>query len=311
MAKVGLWRDNIGTPLLTLSAVQEWSAVYLEDAHQRIQGNITGDLDWTLNDTCEKSRATPKERDSPLPDTAQALCAYETVAVGFSHWCSLFTFEEWEAFEYSLDIAFAAGTGFLSPVGRAIGIGYVQEVVARMEHHVLSSPTAQINMTLDNNTVTFPTDQALNLDFSHDSNIISILAAFGLTQFADFLPLTRILPDREFVMSYLEPFAGRLDIEVIQAPAPINPNRSVASNEVYEAGPPTSYVHFVLNQRTVPLGKSLKECGERDDGWCEMRTFLEVQKGQIEKAEFEWACFGDYDMPAYGDVRDGRPPTKV
>lgn len=179
-----------------------------------------------------------------------------------------------------------------------------------MEHHVLSTPTALINTTLDNNTVTFPTHQALNLDFSHDSNIVSILVAFGLTQFAEYLPPTRILPDREFMMSHIEPFAGRLDIEVIQAPAPIHHSRSVASEELYEDGPPTSYVRFVLNQRTVPLGKSLKECGERDDGWCEMNTFLKVQKVQIEKADFEWACFGDYEMPAYGEVRDGRPPKK-
>jgi hypothetical protein len=282
--------------------------VYLEDAQQRIGGNITGDLDWTLNDTCKIRDELLISNTNNPPDNAQALCAYETVAVGFSHWCGLFTYEEWEAFGYSLDIAFAGGTGFLSPVGRAIGIGYVQEVLARMQHHVVSSPTAQINTTLDRSTVTFPTHQALNLDFSHDSNIISILVSFGLTQFADFLPPTRILPDREFVMAYLEPFAGRLDIEVIQAPAPVNPHRSAAINEVYENGPPTSYVHFVLNQRTVPLGRSLKECGERDDGWCEMNTFLEVQKVQIEMAEFEWACFGDYEMPEYGGVRDGRPP---
>ncbi|KAJ4292699.1 hypothetical protein N0V90_009362 [Kalmusia sp. IMI 367209] len=272
--------------------VHEWTETYLADAHRRISGNITGDLRWTLNDTYN----------------AQALCAYETVAVGFSHWCGLFTHEEWEGFEYSLDIAFAAGTGFLSPVGRAIGIGYVQEVLARMQHHVLSSPTAQINTTLDNNTVTFPTQQALNLDFSHDSNIISILVAFGLTQFADYLPPTHILYDREFVMAYIEPFAGRLDIEVIWAPKPVRADRSV--KEVYEKGPPTRYVHFLVNQRTVPLGRSLKACGERIDGWCEMETFLDVQKEQIEKADFEYACFGDYEMGMYGDVRDGRPPRE-
>ena len=177
-----------------------------------------------------------------------------------------------------------------------------------MQHHVLSSPTMQINTTLDNNTVTFPTDQALNLDFSNDANIVSILTAFGLTQFAGWLPPTRIPEGWEFVMAYLEPFAGRLDIEIIQAPAPVSSRRS--SGAIYEDGPPTAYVHFVLNQRTVPLGKSLKECGERDDGWCEVGTFLEVQKGLVDEIDFEWACFGDWEMPAYGEVRDGMPPRK-
>jgi hypothetical protein len=45
------------------------------------------------------------------------------VGLGFSHWCGLFTYEEWEGYEYALDIGFAAGTAFQSPVGRAIGIG--------------------------------------------------------------------------------------------------------------------------------------------------------------------------------------------
>lgn len=179
-----------------------------------------------------------------------------------------------------------------------------------MQHHVITEPSAQINITLDNNTVTFPVDQALNLDFSHDSNIISILAAFGLTQFSNYLPTSHILDDRDFIISYLEPFAGRLDIEIINSPAPVNPDRSASAENIYLEGEPTSYVHFILNQRTIPLGKSLKECGQRDDGWCEMQTFLVVQKKQIELAEYEYACFGDYEHGKYGDIMDGRPPKK-
>ncbi|KAI1570076.1 His-Phos-2 domain containing protein [Pyrenophora tritici-repentis] len=270
-------------------ALMEWVGVYLHDAHQRFRSNLTGDLDWTINDTYN----------------AQALCSYETVSLGFSHWCGLFTYEEWEGYEYALDIAFQAGTGFASPVGRAIGIGYVEEVLARMQHHVITSPSAQINITLDNNTVTFPVDQNLNLDFSHDAGILSILVAFGLTQFADMLPTTHIKQDREFILSHLQPFAGRLDIEVIKAPAPVNPRRG--DKTVYLEGGPTSYVHFILNQRTIPLGRSHEACGKRDDGWCEMSAFLKVMERQIELADYDYACFGEYEEPGYGDVRDGRP----
>ncbi|KAH7390881.1 3-phytase A precursor [Phaeosphaeria sp. MPI-PUGE-AT-0046c] len=275
--------------IVARDALMEWVGVYLHDAHERIRSNITGHLDWTLSDTYN----------------AQALCAYETVGLGFSHFCSLFTYEEWEGYEYALDIAFSAGTAFGSPVGRAIGVGYVQEVLARMQHHVITDPTAQINTTLDNNTITFPVDQNINLDFSHDANIISILVAFGLTQFADHLPTSHIKQDREFIMSYLEPFAGRLDIEIIKTPAPVNPDRS--DKKVYLDGEPTSYVHFVLNQRTIPLGRSHKACGDRDDGWCEMSAFLETMEKQVELADYDHACFGEYDPPAYGDIKDGRP----
>jgi len=270
-------------------ALMEWVGVYLRDAHQRFTNNISGDLEWTLSDTYN----------------AQALCSYETVALGFSHWCGLFTYEEWEGYEYALDIAFQAGAGFASPVGRAVGVGYVQEVLARMQHHLITEPSAQINITLDNNTITFPVDQNLNLDFSHDSGIISILVAFGLTQFSDVLPLTHIKRDREFILSHLQPFAGRLDIEIIKAPAPINADRS--SKEIYLDGSPTSYVHFMLNQRTIPLGRSLKVCGDRDDGWCEMDAFIKEQQDQVKLADYDFACFGKYKRPNYGDVIDGRP----
>lgn len=174
-----------------------------------------------------------------------------------------------------------------------------------MQHHVITDPAAQINVTLDNNTVTFPVNQNLNLDFSHDAGILSIIVAFGLTQFNDVLPRTHIKKDREFILSHLQPFAGRLDIEVIKAPAPVNPDRS--SKKVYLDGEPTSYVHFILNQRTIPLGRSLKECGDRDDGWCEMETFIKVQQKQIELADYDYACFGDYEAPKYEEITDGRP----
>jgi hypothetical protein len=36
----------------------EWVGVYLHDAHQRFRSNLTGDLDWTLSDTCELRYAT-------------------------------------------------------------------------------------------------------------------------------------------------------------------------------------------------------------------------------------------------------------
>lgn len=31
----------------------EWVNIYLADAHKRFKADITGDLDWTLNDTCK------------------------------------------------------------------------------------------------------------------------------------------------------------------------------------------------------------------------------------------------------------------
>ncbi|KAF2493802.1 phosphoglycerate mutase-like protein [Lophium mytilinum] len=279
---------NLGVPKGGYNAPQVWIATYLEDATKRFQEMLSGGLSWSVHDTY----------------AAQQLCPYETVALGYSRWCGLFTFEEWQGFEYSVDIKFAGWFGFQSPTGRANEIGYVQEVLARMTHHTINSPTDNVNVTLDNNTLTFPIYQTLNFDFSHDTNILGIMTAFGLTQFNKTLPPTHIV-ERELIVSHVTPFAARLDIEIIRTPQPVDANRSAKA--VYLPGPPTNYVHFVLNQRTVPLGLSMQECGKRDDGWCEMETFLKVQRKQIKLVNFTYACFGDYEPVPYGEITNGLP----
>lgn len=184
-----------------------------------------------------------------------------------------------------------------------MGIGYQQEVIARLQNHTLGYSGSQINVTLDSSTETFPLNQSLYFDFSHDTNIISVLTAFGLRQFAEDLPTDKNPGKHEFTISHMAPFGARLDIEIIKAPKPLAPNR-----DGYLDGKETKYIHFVLNQRTVPLGKSFSECGaDRKDGWCELDTFLKVQEGMADKAQYDHACFGDYPSKSYDEVKDGAP----
>jgi hypothetical protein len=194
---------------------------------------------------------------------------------------------------------------FQSPTGRAVGAGYVYEIMSRLEHHVIKTPHAQINITLDSNPKTFPLHQKLNFDFSHDTNIAGILTAFGLTQFADVLPATHIVTDRQLIVSHMEPFAARLDIEIIKTDKPLSGDRK--GGDSYGSGGETKYVHFLLNQRTIPLGTSYDACGKRDDGWCELSTFLDVIKLQYQDAEYDYSCFGDYDVVPYGQLTNGVP----
>jgi len=269
-----------------------WVGQYLQDATKRFQA-MAPDFDWTIVDTY----------------AAQNMCPYETVAYGYSAFCNLFTYDEWVGFEYSLDLYFAGSSGFQSPTGRAVGIGYVQEVMARLHNHTLGYSGSQINVTLDNNTDTFPLNQSLYFDFSHDTNIMSILTAFGFRQFSSFLPSTYYPGLHNLTVSHLEPFAARLDIEIISTPHPLLEDR-YASKDVgseYMEGGETKYIHFILNQRTLPLGVSFPECGQRSDGWCELETFLKVQEESDELARYDFACNGDYEAVNYGDVMDGAP----
>ncbi|KAK4545887.1 hypothetical protein LTR36_002451 [Oleoguttula mirabilis] len=279
------YRNTGGT-----NATNQWASIYLADATTRLNALAPG-FNWTVTDSYN----------------AQSLCAYEEVALGYSDFCGLFTYEEWQGYEYSVDINFAGNNAFQSPTGRAVGVGYVEEIIARLEHRVLNESVAQINVTLDNNTATFPIDQTLNFDFSHDTNIMGILTAFGFTQFAPVLPATSLQANRSLIVSHMEPFGARLDMEVIETPAPLNGSR--ANGASYTEGPPTTYIHFVLNQRTLPLGVSFPACGLRDDGWCELTTFLEVQSASLAESQYDYACNGDYAVVPYGTLTDGAPLT--
>ncbi|KAK0657505.1 acid phosphatase [Cercophora newfieldiana] len=266
-------------------AAMEWIGRYLGDATERFKGMVEG-YEWTVEDTY----------------AAQTMCPYETVAYGYSKFCELFTYGEWKGFEYSVDLWFYGDVSFGSPTGRAVGIGYQQEVIARLENHTLGYSGSNINVTLDNNTVTFPLNQSVYLDFSHDTNIIAILTAFGLTQFSKPLNPTSHPGDHNFTVTNLTPFGARLDIEIIRTPSPLAADRTA-----YLSGPETRYVHFVLNQRTIPLGWSLPACNaSRVDGWCELGAFLEEQEKMPGLARFEHACYGEYPLDA--QVEDGAPP---
>lgn len=191
----------------------------------------------------------------------------------------------------------------MSHVQRAVGIGYQQEVMARLNNHTLGYSGSQINVTLDSSTETFPLNQSLYFDFSHDTNIISVLTAFGLRQFAEDLPADHYPGEHQFTVAHVTPFGARLDIEIIKTPKPLAANR-----DGYTDGGETKYVHFVLNQRTIPLGVNFPECDvDRKDGWCEFETFLKVQEEMVKTANFDYACFGDYPPIEYGQVTDGTP----
>lgn len=63
--------------------------------------NMTDGFKWTLADVY----------------AAQKMCPLETVAYGFSRFCDLFTYEEWQSFSYSIDLSFSSGAAFHSATG--------------------------------------------------------------------------------------------------------------------------------------------------------------------------------------------------
>ena len=68
--------------------------------------------------------------------------------------------------------------GFGSPTARAQGIGYVQELVARLTHTPIEIHNSSTNATLNDNPITFPLDQSLYVDATHDAVFLSSKCLF-------------------------------------------------------------------------------------------------------------------------------------
>lgn len=67
------------------------------------------------------------------------ICPYESVALGYSSFCSLFTEKEWKGYEYRWDLFWYWSSSFGYPHARAQGRGWGQELISRLTHSELPS----------------------------------------------------------------------------------------------------------------------------------------------------------------------------
>jgi hypothetical protein len=72
-----------------------------------------------------------------------------------------------------LDLQFWYGSAFGSPVARVQGIGWIQEMVARLTHTPIAVHNTSTNATLDDNPVTFPLGQSLYVDATHEVVVLN------------------------------------------------------------------------------------------------------------------------------------------
>lgn len=147
----------------------DYIPVYLANATARLSAYVPEGFAWTVNDTY----------------AMQSICAYETAHIGDSAFCGLFTQEEWEGFELTLDTEYYFDYSWANPTGRAQGIGYLQELLARLQGQLITVSESSVNYTIDNNEETFPLNQAFYADFSHDDILISVLTAMSVDYFHD------------------------------------------------------------------------------------------------------------------------------
>ncbi|KAF7341312.1 Acid phosphatase [Mycena venus] len=182
----------------------QWASIYLADAQKRLAPHLKG---FTLNATSLSAM--------------QQLCAYETVALGYSAFCDLFTEEEWKGYEYSVDLSFWYNNGPGNPAVAAQGIGWVQELVSRLTQTPITEFASTVNGTIVGSNVTFPLSQPIFADATHDTVISAIVVAMNFTSLAATGPLpgTHIPTNRSYIVNQISPFGSNMVGQVLSCPA--------------------------------------------------------------------------------------------
>lgn len=263
---------------------RDWYNEYLKGAVQRL-----------------KPYAKGVELDGQLLNAMQQLCSYDTVAFGRSDFCGLFTEQEWLDYEYFWDLNFYGSYGAGSEVGKAQGVGWVNEFMARLTKTPWNESTiTSENSTFNNDPQTFPIDRRFYADFSHDSVLTNVLAALNLEEFNQPLDLHRPDPRRKFRTSTIAPYAGRFVFEEILCEKPKQDiharwfgkgsgsgSRPVKDLQIDDGN--EHLIRLLINEAIVDLHQ-LKGCDSRPDGMCQRDQFIRALAGRNEWAQWN-KCF--------------------
>ncbi|EJU01676.1 phosphoglycerate mutase-like protein [Dacryopinax primogenitus] len=269
--------NNTLSPYYTCHNSFDWNKSYRQTPYMKIW------LPTYLKDTLPRIQSMLEGFELSYDDifTMQTICAYETVALGYSAFCGLFTQEEWEGFEYAWDIYFWYDSGWGSPVARGLGLGYVKELVARLTNTPIAVHDSTTNSTLDDNPITFPLGSSLYVDATHETVVLNILTALNLSSFAAAgpPPADHIPEKRSFIASQVVPFGTNVQFQVLSC-----------------AATPDPQIRIILNDGVVPL-EGLGDCPYQQDGMCAVHTFVAAEQKILHEHDWSWSCTGNWTIP--------------
>ncbi|PLW18002.1 hypothetical protein PCANC_07182 [Puccinia coronata f. sp. avenae] len=246
-------------------ASQIWKEVSLKETQKRLNSLVSG-LQFSISDI----------------NTMQALCAYESVALGTSEFCNLFTPTEWKDFTYANDLEFWYSSSFGNPDSAALGAGWAEELLARLTQISPTKSMTSINLTLDANPTTFPLNQTIYVDATHDTVLTAVIVALNLTSLAQSgpLPTDRRLEPRSFTSTHISPFGAQLAAQVMTCPTA--PGSSSSSKSI----------RFILNDAVVPVD-GLQGCEPNNStGLCDLDDFISGLESRLAEIDYQDTCFG-------------------
>lgn len=203
------------------------------------------------------------------------MCPFDTLAsptASVSPFCHLFTENEWHQYDYYNTLGKYYGYGGGNPLGPTQGVGYVNELLARLTGTPVDDHT-NTNQTLDSDPRTFPVDKKVYADFSHDNDMSAIFAALGLYNTTTPLSNTTIQGTDEtngFSSAWTVPFAARMYVEKLAC-----------------GGEKEEFVRVIINDRVM----SLPFCKDDEDRKCRLDDFVESQSFARGGGLWE-RCFG-------------------
>lgn len=183
------------------AAQAQWAAIFVPPIQARLNTDLPG-VDLTIPETIY------------LMD----LCAFDTVAHPdgtVSPFCHLFTPPEFEQYSYFETLNKYYGYGYGNPLGPTQGVGWTNELIARLTGEPVDDHTSS-NRTLDGNETTFPLGAKIYADFSHDNDMTSIFFAMGLYADTPALSNTSMMGLTEtggYSAAVTVPFAARMYVE--------------------------------------------------------------------------------------------------
>ncbi|KAF1923449.1 3-phytase B precursor [Didymella exigua CBS 183.55] len=187
------------------------------------------------------------------------MCPYDTLASPnstLSDFCHLFAEAEWHAYDYYQTLGKFFGYGAGNPLGATQGVGYVNELLARLTGKPVVDHT-NTNTTLDAHPATFPLHNKVYADFSHDNDMSGVFAALGLYNTTKLSNGTvKSAQETGFSAAWTVPFAARMYVEKLRC-----------KHDKEE------FVRVVVNDRVHPL----KFCGGDELGRCTLARFVESQ----------------------------------
>ena len=151
---------------IAASAQKTWQAIFTPPITARLNAGLKG-VKLDASDTI----------------SMMDLCPFDTVASTLgqvSPFCNLFTQTEWREYDYYQSLNKYYGYSSGNPLGPTQGVGFTNELIARMTDKPVDDHTS-VNHTLDDKQATFPTGvgQVLYADFSHDKYAISSSCALS------------------------------------------------------------------------------------------------------------------------------------